>query len=193
MKKLLFLFILLINSILFSFEIPDNIKMIHSGYNTYYVLVTEDYYFNIVNEFDNISLYLSIKTPETSYTNNNYDTILLKKFDESIVLISNLSTIDKTIDIISKYKYYKLLDNIYNINDNKNNYKVTYFKKIEKYSDISALHKSLTKFIDGSNIDIIFTNEYKSENILKVDYKSFCKDLLTILDLYKNIMIDSLY
>lgn len=61
MNKLLVFFIFIINSMLFSFEIPDNVTVIdlskdESSYSDerkdkeiYYVLVTDDYYFTIMD------------------------------------------------------------------------------------------------------------------------------------------------
>lgn len=202
MKKMLALFILLTNSILFSFEVPENVKMINEEFKTHYILVTEDYYFNIVDiNNNNISLYISIKTPKLSYTNrHNYERVFLMKLDKSITSISDLSYTNRQIEIIEGYGNPYLYD-IYN-NFNNDGYRLTYFEKFEKTSDILGMREVLIEFINdyGSDIDIIFTigdtrdyDEYKSENILKVDYKSFYKDFLTILDLYKNIMIDRLY
>ncbi|TKZ30182.1 hypothetical protein [Brachyspira catarrhinii] len=201
MKKLLVLFILLTNSILFSFEVPDNVQIINEEFKTHYILVTEDYYFNLVDiNNNNLSLYLSIKTPKLSYTNrHNYERVFLMKLDKSITSISDLSYEDKRIEIIEGYGNPYLYD-IYN-NCNSDGYRLTYFEKFEKTSDILGMREVLIEFINdyGNDIDIIFTigvtrdyDEYKSENILRANYKSFYKDFLTILNLYRDIVIDRL-
>ncbi|MCZ9889656.1 hypothetical protein [Brachyspira hyodysenteriae] len=69
MKKIIILFILLTNSILFPFEIPENVKVLELYTNdfvygkTLYILATEDYSFSITyhNEYV-IDFNLYIKT-----------------------------------------------------------------------------------------------------------------------------------
>lgn len=192
----------LTNLNLFSFEIPKNVKVLELYTNdfiygrTLYILATENYSFLITyhNEYV-INFDLYIKTPPLSY-----DIDYKKTYDFNSVCLVNETSTDR-IDIYdnSPFGIAGILEGYNDIKET--SYRLEFGKSYSEYSEISDIHKTLKKLINsyGENIDIIFYKQAafsskRDENfqILKTNYKSFYKDFLMMLDLYRNIVIDNL-
>lgn len=207
MNKLLVFFIFIINSMLFSFEIPDNVTVIdlskdESSYSDerkdkeiYYVLVTDDYYFTIMDTERGIRFSYSIKTPKIDL-NLNYT----KLFGHNIVYLENKTGTDK-INLSFNIGGFYLSE--FDITDN--SYRCQAFSPsvYDEYSKVSDLHKKLKKMINdyGNDLDVVFYKLlYYSEGnsvldnskTVRANYKSFYKDFLTMLDLYRDMTIDRL-
>lgn len=203
MNKLFVFFIFIINSMLFSFEIPDNVTVIdlsedESSYSDerkdkeiYYVLVTDDYYFTIMDTERDIRFSYSIKTPKIDL-NLNYT----KLFGHNVVYLENKTGTDK-INLSFNIGGFYLSE--FDITDNSYRCKAFSPSGYDEYSKVSDLHKKLKKMINdyGNNLDVVFCKlDYNSvrdnSKTIRANYKSFYKDFLTMLDLYRDITIDRL-